>query len=86
MIGTKEFLKSRNIPNIGFIPISLEDYINESNNLTQEKLRTSCFHNCYHLYKSNLNTGITSYITSIPNLRLYYQNLESPINIYRLEG
>ena len=34
MIVTKEFLKSRNVPDIGSIPISSEDYINESNNLT----------------------------------------------------
>ena len=37
MIVTKEFPNSRNVPCIGFFPISSEDYINESNNLTQEK-------------------------------------------------
>ena len=35
MIVTKYFLKSRNVPYIGSIPISSEDYINESKNLTQ---------------------------------------------------
>ena len=37
MIVTKEFLKSMNVTDIGSIPIYSEDYINESNNLTQEK-------------------------------------------------
>ena len=34
MIVTKEFLKSNNVPDIGSIPISSEDYINESKNIT----------------------------------------------------
>ena len=38
MIVNKEFLKSNNVPDIGSITISSEDYINESNNLTQEKI------------------------------------------------
>ena len=38
MLVTKDFLKSRNVPDIGYIPISSEDYINESNNTTQEKM------------------------------------------------
>ena len=42
MVITKEFLKSNNVSAIGSIPISSYDYINESNNLTQEKLRISC--------------------------------------------
>ena len=29
MISTKEFLKSRNMPDIRYIPIYSEDYINE---------------------------------------------------------
>ena len=33
-IVTKEFLKSRNVPGIGSITISSEDYINESKNIT----------------------------------------------------
>ena len=37
MVFTKEFLKSRNVPDIGSIPIYSEDYIDESNNLTREK-------------------------------------------------
>ena len=28
MMVTKEFLKSRNVPDIGYIPISSEEYIN----------------------------------------------------------
>ena len=35
MIVTKELLKSSNVPDIGSITISLEDYINELNNLTK---------------------------------------------------
>ena len=35
MIVTKELLKSRNVPDIGSITISSEDYIEESNNITQ---------------------------------------------------
>ena len=37
MIVTKEFLKSRNVPDIRYIKIYSEDYIKESKNLTQEK-------------------------------------------------
>ena len=37
MIVTKESLKSRNVPDIGSIPISSEDYINESKDLTEEQ-------------------------------------------------
>ena len=37
MVVTKDFLKSRNVPDTASIQISLEDYINESENLTQEK-------------------------------------------------
>ena len=36
MVFTKEFLKSRNVPYTGSIPIYSADYINDSNNLTQE--------------------------------------------------
>ena len=36
MVITKELLKSMNVPDIGSIPISSEDYINESKNLIQE--------------------------------------------------
>ena len=67
MLVTKDFLKSSNVPDIGSIPISSEDYINESNNLTQEKLITSCFHKCYQLYNSNASPDMKSYLTSIPN-------------------
>ena len=35
MVFTKKLLKSRNVPDIGSIPISSEDYKNEPNNLTQ---------------------------------------------------
>ena len=35
-LATKDFLKSRNVPDIVSIPIPLEDYINEPKNLTQE--------------------------------------------------
>ena len=38
-VVTKEFLKSRNIPDIASIKISSQDYINVSKNLTQEKLK-----------------------------------------------
>ena len=67
MVVTKEFLNPRNVPDIGSITISSEDYINESKNPRQEKLRTSCFQKCYNIYNRNSNTGMTSYLTSIPN-------------------
>ena len=35
MVVTKEFLSSSNVPDIGSIPISSEDYINKSRNITQ---------------------------------------------------
>ena len=44
MAVTKEFLKSGNVPDIGSIPIFSEEYINEAKNITQEKIRISCFH------------------------------------------
>ena len=66
MLATKQFLKSKNVPDIGSIPISSEEYINESINLTQEKWRTSCFQKYYHIYNIHSNPGMTSYITSIP--------------------
>ena len=36
MVVTKELIKSSNVPDIGSIPIFSEDYINASNNITQE--------------------------------------------------
>ena len=41
-IVTKEFLKSGNVPGIGLITISSEDYINESKNIT------------YHFWKNDI--------------------------------
>ena len=38
IIVTNQFLKSINVPDIGSITIYSEDYINESNNLTQEQI------------------------------------------------
>ena len=64
---TKEFLKSRNVPDIGSIPIYSKYYINESNNITQEKLIISCFFKFYHLYNRNSNPGMTSYLTDKTN-------------------
>ena len=43
IIVTKEFLNSRNMTDLGSIPITSEGYINESKNSTQEKLIISCF-------------------------------------------
>ena len=43
IIVTKEFLKSRNVPCIGSITIYSEDYINESKNITQEKIESIIF-------------------------------------------
>ena len=40
VIVTKDFLKSRNVPDTGYIPIYFEDYINESKNLTQGKIES----------------------------------------------
>ena len=42
-VVTKEILKSRNVPGIATIPISSEDYINESNNLTKEQIENIIF-------------------------------------------
>ena len=43
MIVTKEFPKSINVPYIGSIPIYSENYINKSDNLTQEKIDNIMF-------------------------------------------
>ena len=43
MMVTKYFLKSGNVPYIVYIPISLEEYINESNILTQEQISNIIF-------------------------------------------
>ena len=43
MIVTKEFLKSRNVPDIGSITISSEDYINKSKSLSQEQIDSIIF-------------------------------------------
>ena len=43
LLVTKEFLKSRNVPDIGSIPISSEDYINKSKNITQEQIDNIMF-------------------------------------------
>ena len=40
MVFNKEFLKSRNVTYTGSIKIYSEDYIKQSKNPTQEKLRT----------------------------------------------
>ena len=42
-VVTKEFLKSRNVPDIASIPIYSEDCINESNNLNQEQIENITF-------------------------------------------
>ena len=43
MILTKDLLKSSNVTDIGSIPISSEDYINESKNTTQEQIDNIMF-------------------------------------------
>ena len=43
MVVTEELLKSRNVTAIESIPIYSEDYINESNNLTQENIQNIMF-------------------------------------------
>ena len=43
MIVIKDFLKSKNVSDIGSIPISSDDYINKSNNLTQEQIEKIMF-------------------------------------------
>ena len=42
MMVTKDILKSRNVPDVGSIPISSEGYINESMNNTKENFIISC--------------------------------------------
>ena len=64
---TKYFINSSHLKDILSIPIYSEDYINESNNITQEKLRISFFHKFYHLYGENLNPVMTSYLASVLN-------------------
>ena len=53
---TKEFLKASNVTDIGFVPISSQEYINESNNLTQEQNENTMFPEVLsplqHLFKS----------------------------------
>ena len=46
MIVTNYLLKSRNVPYIGSIPISSEDYINVSNNLAQEQIENIMLPKC----------------------------------------
>ena len=77
MVVTKEFLKSENVTDIGSIPISSKDYINESNNLKNNRLRTSYLQELYHPYNMNYNPGMASYLTSTQNPCLDYQNLDS---------
>ena len=43
MVVTKEFFNSRNVPYIGSIPISSEDYIKKSNNITQDQIKDTIF-------------------------------------------
>ena len=43
MAFTNEFINSINISDIWSIPISLEDYINESNNLKQKQIDNIMF-------------------------------------------
>ena len=38
MVFTKDFLNSSNVPDIGYIPISPEECINESKNFTKEQI------------------------------------------------
>ena len=43
MVVTKEFLKSRNVPDTESIKISSEDYINGSTNLKEEQIYNIMF-------------------------------------------
>ena len=43
MVVTNELIKSRNVPYIGSIIISLEYYIKKSKNLTKEKIYNIMF-------------------------------------------
>ena len=45
MVLTKQLIKSINVPDIGSNPISSEVYINESNNIIQEKIDNIMFCN-----------------------------------------
>ena len=50
-----------NVPDIGSIPISLEDYINESNNITQEQIENIMFPEVISpLQQNNRNIVISS--------------------------
>ena len=43
IIVTKEFLKSRDVPDIESVTISSYDYINKSKNITQEQIENIMF-------------------------------------------
>ena len=62
MLVTKDFLKSSNVTDIGSIPISSEDYINESKNTTQEQIDNIMF-----LEVLSPLPGMKSYLISNPN-------------------
>ena len=56
IIVTKELLKSRNVPGIGYIPIYSEDYINEPKNLTQEQIYIIMFPELLSTLKQELKS------------------------------
>ena len=67
MIVTKEFLKSRNVPDVGSITIT-QRIISTNQSISQKrKFRISYFQKCYHLYNRNSNPSMTIYLNFIPN-------------------
>ena len=68
IIVTKDFLKSRNVPDIGSIPIFSEDYINESNNLAQKQSKNIIFLEVI----SSLHQELKSWHDKLPHLHPKY--------------
>ena len=67
MVVTKDLLRSSNVPHIGSILISSENFKTNQILLHNNKFRASCFYNFFHLYNSNSNHVVKSYLASAPN-------------------
>ena len=76
MIVTEEFIKLRNVPDIGSNPTSSEGYVNGSNNFTQLKIENIMF----TVLLSTLQQGFKSWHDKLSNLHPKYmfmlENLE----------
>ena len=73
MLVTNDLLKSKNVPDIGSIEISLYEYINESNNLKQEQIENIMF------------TEVLSSLHQEFKSRYYNLSHLNPKSMFRLE-